>query len=139
MRGIVRGLTALTLFLLVPVAAHAQATLAGIVRDTSGAVLPGVNVEASSPVLIEKVRTAVTDSTGRYTIADLRPGAYRLTFSLPGFTTIVREGVQLSGTAVVSINADMAVGALQESVTVSGETPVVDVQSTARQVILDQE
>jgi hypothetical protein len=139
MRGIVRGLTALTLFLLVPAAAHAQATLAGIVRDTSGAVLPGVNVEASSPVLIEKVRTAITDSTGRYTIADLRPGAYRLTFSLPGFTTIVREGVQLSGTAVVSINADLAVGALQESVTVTGETPTVDVQSTTRQVTLDQE
>src|SRR5688572_31679404 len=115
MRGFVRGLTALALFLLLPAAAHAQATLAGIVRDTSGAVLPGVNVEASSPVLIEKVRTAVTDSTGRYAIADLRPGSYRLTFALPGFTTVVREGVQLSGTAVITINADLAVGTLQES------------------------
>ena len=120
-------------------AAFAQASLAGLVRDASGAVLPGVTVEASSPVLIEKLRSTVTDGTGRYTIPDLRPGTYRVTFTLPGFRTVVREGVELSGTAVFTINADMTVGGLQETITVSGETPVVDLQSTTRQAVMDQE
>ena len=113
--------------------------MSGLVRDASGAVLPGVTVEASSPVLIEKVRSAVTDGTGRYTIPDLRPGTYRVTFTLPGFRTVVREGVELSGTAVFTINADLAVGGVQETITVSGETPVVNLQSTTRQAVMDQE
>ena len=100
MRGIVRALAAFMLFVLAPSVVYAQATLAGIARDTSGAVLPGVTVEAASPVLIEKVRTATTDGTGRYTIPDLRPGTYTVTFSLTGFRTVVRDGVELSGTAV---------------------------------------
>ena len=139
MRGIVRALAAFMLFVLAPSVVYAQATLAGIARDTSGAVLPGVTVEASSPVLIEKVRTATTDATGRFTIPDLRPGTYKVTFSLTGFRTIVRDGVELAGTAVATVNADMAVGGVQETITVSGATPVVDLQSTTRQAVMDQE
>src|SRR5687767_13247157 len=113
------------LVVLMPGVVSAQASLAGVVRDTSGAVLPGVTVEASSPVLIEKVRTAVTDDTGRYAIADLRPGTYRVTFTLAGFRTVASEGVVLSGTLVTTTNAELAVGALEETVTVSGESPIV--------------
>jgi hypothetical protein len=127
------------LLVLAPGIVYAQATLAGLARDTSGAVLPGVTVEASSPVLIEKVRTATTDATGRYTIPDLRPGTYSVTFTLPGFRTVMRDGVVLSGTAVSTVNVDMTVGGVQETITVSGETPVVDLQSTTRQAVMDQE
>ena len=139
MRRFALALLVLAGVVLVPTVASAQATLAGLVQDTSGAVLPGVTVEAASPVLIEKVRTTVTDGSGRYSIPDLRPGAYTVTFTLTGFATVRREGVELSGTAVVTINADMRVGALEETITVSGETPVVDVQSTTRQAVIDQE
>ena len=115
-----------------PATAAAQATLTGTVHDASGAVLPGVTVEAASPVLIEKVRTTVTDNAGLYRIVDLRPGAYTLTFTLPGFTVVKREQVDLSGTQTFVINADMHVGGVQETITVTGETPVVDVQTTRR-------
>jgi len=117
----------------------AQATIAGAVRDTSGAVLPGVTVEAASPVLIEKVRTAVTDGAGRYRIEDLRPGTYTVTFTLPGFVTLRRDGVAVSGTGVINIDGELRVGGVQETVTVTGETPVVDIQSTRREVTLDNE
>src|SRR5687767_12855306 len=117
---------------LLPSFAHAQATLAGTVTDNTGAVLPGVTVAAASPVLIEKVRAAVTDSNGQYRIVDLRPGDYKVTFTLPGFTTYVREALNVSGAGVIGVNAEMRVGAVQETVTVTGETPVVDVQSTRR-------
>jgi len=139
MTGIKVFAGACALVLILPLTAFAQAALSGLVRDTSGAVLPGVTVEASSPVLIEKVRSAVTDSTGRYTILDLRPGAYRITFTLPGFRTTVREGVELAGTAIVTINADMTVGGVQETITVSGEAPTVNLQTTTRQAVMDQE
>jgi hypothetical protein len=112
-------------------------TLAGSVRDASGAVLPGVTVEAASPALIEKVRTAVTDGNGQYQIPNLPPGAYKVTFSLTGFTTYVHESVMLTGAGVTSINADLRVGQLQESVTVTGDTPVVDVQSARQTTVLD--
>jgi hypothetical protein len=135
----VRTLTALALFVLAPVVAYAQATLSGIARDTSGAVLPGVTVEAASPVLIEKSRTGITDGTGRYIVPDLRPGTYTVTFTLAGFRTVVREGVVLSGTAVTTINADLSLGAVQETITVTGESPLVNVQSTTRQAVMDQE
>src|SRR5687767_1783552 len=125
--------------LLLPSAAHAQATLAGTVEDASGAVLPGVTLEITSPALIEKVRTAVTDGTGQYRITELRPGTYTMTFTLPGFTTVQREGVAVSGIAVITIDADMRVGGVQETITVTGETPIVDVQSTRRQAVIDNE
>jgi hypothetical protein len=122
-----------------PTAAFAQAALSGVVRDTSGAVLPGVTVEAASPVLIEKVRTAVTDSTGRYRIENLQPGTYSVTFTLAGFSNVKRENVAVSGTGTIAIDGEMRVGGVQETITVSGETPVVDTQSTRREISLDNE
>src|SRR5215468_9260878 len=122
--------------LLLPASVYAQSSLAGVARDTSGAVLPGVTVEASSPALIEKVRTVVTDTAGQYKIVDLRPGTYTLTFTLTGFSVFKREGIELTGSGTVTINADMKVGALEETITVSGETPVVDVQNAARSEVL---
>ena len=124
-----RTAVALLVVLLLPAAAYAQAAITGVVKDASGAVLPGVTVEAASPVLIEKVRSVVTDDTGQYRIVDLRPGTYTVTFTLPGFSTVKREGIELTGTFVATVNADMKVGALEETITVTGETPIVDVQS----------
>ena len=112
-------------------------SLAGTVRDTSGAVLPGVTIEASSPALITKVRSGVTDETGQYRIPDLPPGTYKVTFTLPGFATVVREGVELSGAGVMTIGAEMRVGSLAESITVTGESPVVDVQTARQQTVID--
>ena len=86
-------------------------------------------MEAASPVLIEKVRSVVSDDTGQYRIVDLRPGTYSVTFTLPGFSTVRREGIELSGTFVATVNGDLKVGALEETITVTGETPIVDVQS----------
>lgn len=133
-------LWATTVVVLAPSFAFAQATLAGTVRDSSGGVLPGVTVEASSPALIERTRTTITDANGQYQIVDLRPGIYSMRFALQGFTTIERESVQITGSGVITINADMRVGALQETLIVTGETPVVDVQtSTRRQQVLDSD
>src|SRR5947209_414909 len=124
---------------LLPTVAFAQAQIAGVVKDTSGAVLPGVTVEAASPVLIEKTRSVVTDGTGQYKIENLRPGAYSVTFTLAGFNTVKREGIELTGTFTASVNAELRVGALEETITVTGETPVVDVQNTKQQRVLDRE
>jgi hypothetical protein len=129
----------LALFLMAPSSAFAQASITGIVRDTSGAVLPGVTVEASSPALIEKVRTSTTDGNGQYRIVDLRAGDYTVTFSLQGFTTVKREGVTLEGSFTATINGELRVGALTETITVTGESPIVDVQSVKRQMVLDNE
>src|SRR5207253_7993410 len=96
-----------------------------------------VTVEAASPVLIERVRSVVSDATGQYRIVDLRTGTYTVTFTLPGFSTVKREGIELSGTFVATINADMKVGALAETITVTGETPIVDVQSAKRETVLN--
>src|SRR5262249_17611738 len=128
-----------SLLVLLPTAASAQSAFSGIVRDTSGAVLPGVSVEAASPVLIEKTRTVVTDEQGRYTITDLRPGTYKLTFTLTGFATFVRDGVDLAGNTTAPINAEMKVGALEESVTVSGQSPLVDVQNAQRTQVVERD
>ncbi|MBI4263191.1 MAG: carboxypeptidase regulatory-like domain-containing protein [Acidobacteria bacterium] len=129
----------LTWVVLIPSTVHAQASIAGVVRDTSGAVLPGVTVEAASPVLIEKVRTAVTDGNGVYRITELRPGTYTVTFTIAGFNVVKREGIQLTGSFTASVEAEMRVGALEETITVTGEAPIVDVQTTTRQRVVDQE
>jgi hypothetical protein len=123
----------------IPTAAAAQAVIAGTVKDSSGAVLPGVSIEAASPVLIEKVRTAVTDGTGQYRVEDLRPGSYTVTFTLPGFSTLKREGIELTGSFTATINAELTVGNLAETITVSGETPIVDIQSARRQLTLNND
>jgi hypothetical protein len=133
------GAAVLAAVVLIPAVAQAQVTLAGTLRDTSGAVLPGVTVEASSSALIEGTRTAFTGATGQYSIPALPPGVYQVTFTLPGFTVVVREGVTLSGTGTVTINAEMRVGSLEETITVTGETPVVDVRSTRREAVLEAE
>ena len=121
-----------------PLAAWAQSAIAGTVRDSSGAVMPGVTVEVASPALIEKARTAVTDADGRYQVVDLRPGVYAVTFTLPGFNTVVRDGLELPANFTAQINADMRVGSLEESITVTGGTPTVDVQSAVQQVVLSR-
>jgi hypothetical protein len=107
-------------------------TLAGTVKDASGGVLPGVTVEASSPVLIEKVRTAVTDGAGKYQIVNLPPGSYSINFSLTGFSTVRRDAVDVSINVVTTIDADLRVGTVQETITVTGESPIVDIQSSAQ-------
>jgi hypothetical protein len=126
------------LWLMLPTAAHAQSSIAGVVRDTSGAVLPGVSVEAASPALIEKTRTVVTDASGQYRIVDIRPGVYSVTFSLEGFTTIRREGIELEANFTASVNVEMRVGGLEESITVSGAAPIVDVQTTQQREVLNR-
>jgi Carboxypeptidase regulatory-like domain len=125
--------------LLLPTTATAQSAIAGVVRDTSGGVLPGVTVEASSDVLIEKVRSVVSDGQGQYKIVDLRPGTYVVTFTLPGFQTFRRENVQLPANFTSTINAQMRVGAIEESVTVSAQSPIVDVQSAVHTSTLDRD
>jgi len=139
MRRFATTLAVLASTLLIPSIAVAQGSLAGLVTDTSGAVLPGVTVEAASPALIEKVRSVVTDGTGQYQIVNLPPGAYTVTFTLAGFNTFRREGVELTGNFTATVNADLRVGALEETITVTGESPIVDVQNTARQRIVDRE
>src|SRR5256885_1470283 len=139
MRRLQVGLGAFLLLVLVPALAFAQAAITGVVKDASGGVLPGVTVEASSPALIEKTRSAVTDGTGTYRIVDLRPGTYSVSFTLTGFSTVKRDGVELTGSFTANINADLKVGALEETITVSGETPIVDTQSVRRQVTVSND
>ena len=117
--------------------ALAQASIAGVVRDVSGAVLPGVTVEAASPVLIEKVRTVTTDGAGQYRIEQLRPGTYTVTFALTGFNTVKRDGVVLTGSFSATISPELRVGTVEETVTVTGASPMVDVQSATRQRVID--
>jgi len=114
-------------------------TFAGIAQDESGAVLPGVTVEVASPALIEKVRNTVTDSAGRYRISGLRPGTYTVTFTLPGFRTVRNEGIALTTGFVATINAKLNVGAVEETVTVTGAAPIVDVRSASQQQVFSGE
>src|SRR5688500_15192685 len=132
------ALMGLACFVVLPATAGAQSAIAGLVTDTTGAVLPGVTVEAASPALIEKLRTAVTDGRGRYTIVDLRPGVYTITFTLTGFVTQVRQAMELPANFTATLNVELSVGAVAETVTVSGAAPVVDVQSAARTEVLSR-
>jgi hypothetical protein len=129
--------------LLVPSATWSQdstsGTITGVVRDASGAVLPGVTVEASSPALIEKVRVGTTDSDGRFRIIDLRPGEYVVTFTLTGFRTLRREGIQLTTGFTATVNADLSLGGVEETITVTGAAPVVDVQGVQEQQVFSGE
>src|SRR6187200_1757785 len=119
--------------------AQTQASITGSVKDTSGAVLPGVTVEASSPELIEKVRGAVTDATGQYRIENLRPGRYTVTFTLAGFSTVRREAIDIAGSATFAVNAELKVGTLEETITVTGESPIVDVQTARRESVVSRD
>src|SRR5262245_62309116 len=105
-----RILIVLSMVLALPLSAYAQASIAGVVKDTSGAVLPGVTVEAASPELIEKARASVTDGTGQYRILDLRPGTYTVTFSLTGFSTVKREALELPDDFISTVNAELRIG-----------------------------
>jgi hypothetical protein len=132
------------LFLVVsflPRAVWAQGTsgISGVVKDTTGAVLPGVTVEASSPVLIEKVRLVVTDDQGAYRIVNLVPGTYLVTFTLPGFSTVRREGIALTSNFTAAVDADLRVGSIEETVTVSGQSPIIDVENVVRQRVISRE
>jgi hypothetical protein len=126
----------------IPLGVAAQtgsATIAGTVRDSTGGVLPGVTVEASSPALIEKVKSVVTDGTGQYRVVDLRPGVYTVTFALTGFGSVKREGLALTSGFTATVNADMRVGDVAETITVTGASPVVDVQNSQRTEVLTRE
>lgn len=130
---------ALLVVVLLPGAAWAQSAIVGVVRDTSGAVLPGVTVEAASDVLIEKVKSATTDAGGAYRIADLRPGIYSVAFTMPGFSTFRRDDLRLTAEFTATIDATLAVGTLEETVTVTGASPVVDVTTATKTAVLDRE
>jgi hypothetical protein len=135
----VRCIAFLTL-VLVPAFASAQtSTISGTVRDASGGVLPGVTVEASSPALIEQSRTTVTSGSGTYSIVALRPGTYTVKFELPGFSTVIREGVVLTSDFTATINVELKVGTLEETLTVTGESPIVDTQSITQRVVMTAE
>lgn len=125
--------------LVVPAASFAQSAIAGAVTDATGGVLPGVTVEAASDALIGGTRSTVSDGNGRYRIADLRPGTYKVTFTLTGFSTFVREEVVLEANFTAPINAQLRVGGVQETITVSGATPVVDLQSTQSRTVLTRD
>src|SRR5262245_44672713 len=118
--------------------AQAQ-TIAGIVKDESGAIMPGVTVEAASPALIEKVRSATTDGGGQYRIVNLSPGVYSVTFTLAGFSTVRREGIELNGNFTATVNGELKVGSIAETITVSGVSPLVDVQSLTKQTVFTRE
>src|SRR4051794_28576951 len=140
MRTFARCFMGAALVMLLPVAALAQTSaIVGTVKDTSGAVLPGVTVEASSTALIEKTRSSVTDGSGQFRIEALRPGTYELTFTLPGFNTVKRDGIELTSNFTATINVDMKVGAVEETITVSAESPVVDVQNITTRTVMTRE
>ncbi|PYR74188.1 MAG: hypothetical protein DMF87_23590 [Acidobacteria bacterium] len=138
-RGIAAAICVVLGISMLPAAARAQSTIAGVVKDTSGAVLPGVTVEASSDVLIERTRAVITDAAGQYKIVDLRPGVYVVTFTLTGFQTFRRDGLELPSSFTATVNADLRLGGLEETLTVTGESPIVDVQSTVHTQVLSRD
>ncbi len=127
--------------LFLPGFANAQGTsaIAGVVRDSSGGVLPGVTVEATSSALIEKTRSVVSDESGRYNIINLPGGTYSVTFSLTGFSTIKRDGLELTANFTANVPVEMKVGGLEETLTVSGQASLVDVQTTSTQKVVSAE
>jgi len=131
--GFVVGLACATVW---PATADAQSAITGVVRDTSGAVLPGVTVEAASDALIERGRSVVSDGQGVYRIVDLRPGVYSVTFTLTGFNTFKREGIDLPSEFTATVNAEMRLGTVEETITVTGESPVVDTTTAVHTVVL---
>ena len=141
MRRATTTVAALAALALVPAVALGQATsqFIGVVTDNTGGILPGVTIEASSPALIEGSRVAITDGTGRYLLVDLRPGTYNITFTLPGFSTVLVERQELPAGFSFTVDAVLSVGALEETVTVSGQAPVVDVQSISQVEVLNRE
>ena len=114
-------------------------SIAGTVRDATGAVLPGVTVEAFSPALIEKVRTGDTDASGQYKIIELPPGVYTVTFTLTGFSSVRREGIELTTGFTATVNTEMRVGSIAETVTVSGQSPIVDTQNVRQQAVMTRD
>ena len=140
MRSLTVRCIALLALVLTPVIASAQTSaISGTVKDASGGVLPGVTVEVSSPALIEKTRSTVTSGSGQYTILALRPGIYTVKFELPGFAVVVREGVELTSDFTATINTDLKVGTLEETLTVTGESPIVDTSNITQRVVMTQE
>ena len=135
-----RLLAGLAMVLSLPLSAAAQTSaISGEVKDSSGAVLPGVTVEVASPALIEKVRSAITDGAGRYSVPALRTGTYSVTFTLPGFNTIKRENVELTSDFTATVNAELKVGAVEETITVAANSPLVDVQSITTRTVMTRE
>jgi len=139
MRKLCVRLTVALFVLFVPAIALAQGSIAGMVRDTSGAIMPGVTVEASSDSLIEKSRTATTDGAGQYKIVDLPPGTYSVAYTLSGFKTVRRGGIVIEGTFVAQINVELQVGAMEETLTVTAETPTVDVINTQKEFVANRD
>src|SRR5688572_14296148 len=138
-RLLLRTFLALSCALVPALAAAQTSAIAGVVRDASGGVLPGVTVEVASPALIEKVRTAVTNDEGRYSIVSLRPGVYTVTFTLPGFGVVKQEGIELTSDFTALVNADMKVGTLEETITVTGESPIVDTQAITQRHVMTRD
>jgi hypothetical protein len=134
--GILLGVAVL---LFVPAVSSAQSAIVGLLTDDSGGVLPGVTVEATSPVMIEGSKTTVTDNQGRYRFVEMRPGTYKLSFSLTGFGTVVRDGIDLPSNFTATVNAEMNVGAIEETINVSGNAPQVDVQQATRTQVLSRD
>jgi hypothetical protein len=130
---------AAVLFMTTAASAQIGSGISGVVRDTSGAVLPGVTVEVASPVLIEGSRSTITDSGGQYQVIDLRPGDYTVTFTLPGFRAVRREGIRLTAAFTATVNTELQVGQLEESITVSGQSPLVDVRGSVSQSVMSRD
>jgi len=130
---------ALIALVFLPATALAQSAISGRVTDNTGGVLAGVTVEATSPVLIEGAKVVVTDGQGRYSVIDLRSGTYRVAFTLAGFRNVVREGIELTAGFTAPVDAQLSIGSIEESVTVSGASPVIDVQSATTQQVLTRE
>src|SRR5437667_751718 len=139
MRRIVLCTAVFAALFLVARSSSAQVAIAGVVKDSSGAVMPGVPVEASSPALIEKTRTVVTDTAGQYKIVDLSPGTYQVAFTLAGFKTVKRTDIILGGTFTAQVSVDLQVGAVEETLTVTGASPVVDVINNVASFVANRE